>query len=93
MKLPGAGLTLVLLLFSSVAFAGQLRVQLARTTEPAGETRPISRIPGQLRVAYVCFYEGEETSGMNKICYYNCLQSLAAVTLSFTAICPMSINR
>ncbi len=59
----------------------------------ARDTRPRIPVREQLRVAYVCFYSGEETSGMNKICYYNCLQSLAAITLSFTDICPMSINR
>jgi hypothetical protein len=41
----------------------------------------------------VCFYDGETTSGMNKICYYNCLQSLAAITLGFVDICPLSIDR
>jgi len=92
MKPLGAGLILALLCSCPVALAGQMRAQIA-TAEPAGQTGPISPVPRQLRVAYVCFYNGEETSGMNKICYYNCLQSLAAITLSFTAICPMSINR
>ena len=40
-----------------------------------------------------CHALAEETAGMNKICYYNCLGSLAAITLGFADICPMSINR
>ena len=53
----------------------------------------MTRIQGQPQIAIVCFFDSETTSGMNKICYYNCLGSLAAITLGFAEICPMSINR
>jgi hypothetical protein len=40
-----------------------------------------------------CFKTGERTSGMNKICYYDCLGSEAAITIKSTELCPLSINR
>ena len=43
--------------------------------------------------AVTCFSTGEETSGMNKICYYDCLGSSAAITVSSVSLCPLSINR
>ena len=43
--------------------------------------------------AVTCFKTGEETSGMNKICYYDCMGSSAAITVSSVSLCPLSINR
>lgn len=43
--------------------------------------------------AVVCFYESEQTSGLNKICYYDCLGSRAAITISATQICPLTIRQ
>ncbi len=40
-----------------------------------------------------CFLTGEQTAGMNKICYYNCLGSPAAITIGAVELCPLSINR
>ena len=34
------------------------------------------------QLAAICFKTGEKTSGMNKICYYDCLGSEAAITIS-----------
>ena len=39
-----------------------------------------------------CFKSGEQTSGMNKICYYNCLGSTKAITISSTSLCPLTIT-
>lgn len=44
------------------------------------------------RVAAVCFSKGEQISGMNKICYYDCLGSLAAITIPSYKLCPLTIN-
>lgn len=44
-------------------------------------------------VAATCFKTGEQVSGMNKICYYNCLGSEAAITVGAASLCPLSINR
>ena len=42
--------------------------------------------------SYACFYSGEQVSGMNKICYYDCVDGTKAITISSVALCPMSIN-
>ena len=49
--------------------------------------------PTTVAVSVTCFKTGEETSGMNKICYYDCLGSSAAITISSVALCPLTIDR
>jgi hypothetical protein len=83
---------LALLLSIDGAVAGSSGVQLA-TAEAASQSRPMTPIQRQPQIAMVCFYDSQTTSGMNKICYYNCVGSLAAITLGFAEICPMSIDR
>ena len=39
-----------------------------------------------------CFKSGEQLSGMNKICYYDCLGSQVAINIGSTEICPLTIN-
>ena len=48
---------------------------------------------GIIKVATTCFKTGERSSGMNKICYYNCLGSEAAITISSTSLCPLTIKQ
>ena len=43
--------------------------------------------------AVKCFLIGHRTSGMYKICYYNCLGSTVAITIKSTQLCPLSIDR
>ena len=45
------------------------------------------------KIAVLCFKTGEQVSGLNKICYYNCLGSQAAITIKAFQLCPLSINR
>lgn len=40
----------------------------------------------------MCFKTNEEIHGLNRICYYNCLGSMAASTVSITSLCPISMN-
>lgn len=47
----------------------------------------------EYKVAVLCFKTGERTSGMNKICYYDCLGSASAITISSVSLCPLSINQ
>ena len=47
----------------------------------------------EVEIAVVCFKTGEKTSGMNKICFYDCLGSAAAITIGATQLCPLTINR
>jgi hypothetical protein len=48
--------------------------------------------PQQRYAALTCFKTGEKLSGMNKICFYNCLGSEAAITISAVKLCPLSIQ-
>ena len=43
-------------------------------------------------VAGTAFLSGEQTSGMNKICYYDHLGSTVAITISSVELCPLSIQ-
>lgn len=42
--------------------------------------------------ASACFLSGEQVSGMNKICYYNCVGGTRAITISAVSLCPLSLN-
>lgn len=57
-----------------------------------GDGAPMSKAPG-IQTAMVCFKTGERQSGLNKICYYDCLGSAAAITISAVELCPLSINQ
>jgi hypothetical protein len=57
------------------------------------ETPKLSLPPVEQKMAVMCFKTGEQTSGMNKICYYNCLGSEAAITIGAVQLCPLSIDR
>lgn len=68
-------------------------VVLALMASNAGPPQ-ISREPANgVRIAAVCFKSGEQVSGMNKICYYDCLGSQTAITISAVSLCPLTINR
>lgn len=43
--------------------------------------------------ASACFLSGEETDGMNKICYYQCASGRKAITVRAMKMCPMSISQ
>ncbi len=58
---------------------------------PQGSAERANGKPWQMAAA--CFLSGEQTSGMNKICYYDCMGSTVAITIGATALCPLSINR
>ena len=38
------------------------------------------------------FLKGEKISGMNKICYYDCLGGEVAITIKSTELCPLTID-
>jgi hypothetical protein len=73
-----------LLLTTAIALAG-LGVGAPPPKQPPAD-KP-------MRLALMCMKTGEETSGMNKICYYDCGGSRAAITVSITDLCPPSIDR
>ncbi len=53
----------------------------------------ITKVRPAVRQGATCFKKGEVRSGMNKICYYDCMGSEAAITISSVALCPLSIKR
>ena len=40
-----------------------------------------------------CYNTGERISGSNKLCYYDCAGSQAAITVQSHQLCPLTINR
>lgn len=58
--------------------------------------KTLAKVPDhRTRLAATCFKTGEDapSGSMTKICYYSCLGSPAAITISAVAICPLSIDR
>lgn len=41
----------------------------------------------------LCFLKGEQTSGLNKICIYECPTGDAAITVKSWELCPQSIDQ
>ena len=56
---------------------------------PTSGTPPASRHP--IEASATCFLTGERVSGMNKICYYECVAGDVAITVSAVALCPLSL--
>lgn len=72
--------------FGAVLFLGGVSAEAAQLTSMRPEF-------AQLRPHVMCFKKGEETSGFNKICYYDCLGSTAAITISSVELCPLTIQQ
>jgi len=53
---------------------------------------PMSKPADETQIAVLCFKSGERVSGMNKICYYDCLGSTVAINISSVSLCPLTIN-
>lgn len=62
----------------------------ALTLGSSDYSRPVAN--GQ-QVAMLCLKTGEQISGVNRICFYSCAGSPAAITVSVAQMCPMSINQ
>jgi hypothetical protein len=54
---------------------------------------PAPEKPIQVAQNVTCFFKSETTSGMNKMCFYDCLGSAAAITISSVQLCPLTIKR
>ena len=67
-------------------------VQVAALLETLGEYPYVSELVEGQQLAVTCFKTGETISGMNKICYYDCLGSAAAITISAVDLCPLTIE-
>ncbi|MBO9099650.1 MULTISPECIES: hypothetical protein [unclassified Rhizobium] len=67
---------------------------IATVLSTAAITIPTNHAPNMssIQTAAICFKTGEQTSGMKKICYYDCLGSTTAITIGAVELCPLSIN-
>ena len=73
-----------------LVLASLMNPAIAPTTAIDSQTK----IPdSSTKLAVMCFSKGEQTSGMNKICYYDCLGSTVAINVESYQLCPISINR
>lgn len=48
---------------------------------------------GEIKLALTCFKTGEQRSGMNKMCFYNCLGSTTAINVGAAELCPLTIEQ
>lgn len=91
----------ILTIFSFSANAGELLNNVSYTNDKSCissaksscNNSQASSNSEHIEVAVMCFKTGESTSGMNKICYYDCLGSAAAITISSVSLCPLTINQ
>jgi len=78
----------------SVVSAEPVHLSMLSTFEAESKTAEMQSKPtDEIDVAVACFFDYEQTSGMNKICFYDCMGSSAAITISRVSLCPLSINR
>jgi hypothetical protein len=52
-----------------------------------------NKVPDAQPFATTCFSSGEQISGTNKICYYDCLGSQVAINVKSYELCPLTIKR
>ena len=71
---------------------------LTLTLAPAETVSPTSVLEtlnssGPEVAEMTCFLSGEKVSGMNKICFYDCAGSEAAITVKSYELCPLTIKQ
>ena len=63
------------------------------SNQPEENQTKIADDDSSVDVAVTCFKQYEQVSGMNKICFYNCVGSTVAITISSVSLCPLTINQ
>jgi hypothetical protein len=57
----------------------------------------VPRVPGASGTSTdeACYFKSEQSAGMNKICFYDCIGSLSTIArnMSSVSLCPMSVSR
>jgi len=75
----------------ALAISAALALAIA-PVEPTPKIQgPTSQRPVQ-QLAVTCFKTGEQVSGLNKICFYNCVGSGTAITIKSYQLCPLTID-
>lgn len=72
--------------YISAVFAIMIPLTATAAEAPRSDLRPF-------KVALLCFSKGEQVSGMNKICYYDCAGSTVAINVKSFELCPLNLNR
>lgn len=75
-----------------IGFASCAIATTNEDVQDSGSEKLKSHLQGSYDIAAMCFKSGEQSSGMHKICYYNCLGDTVAITISSVSLCPLSIN-
>jgi hypothetical protein len=73
-----------------------LALSLAAAVAPVNRSTPERALVPHTQLArnMTCFKSGEESPpGFTKICYYDCMGSRVAITISSTSLCPLTIQR
>jgi hypothetical protein len=93
---------------STILYAGLAAGTFAAPPPSSGVASTVSSAPGLeinwsvhvapklllvTQMSETCFSKGEKTDGMNKTCFYSCPSGEAAITISATSLCPLSIKR
>lgn len=73
--------TVIVAVLAAAAASATTAPAVAEPFEPIAQAREM------------CFSSGEKTSGLNKICFYNCPSGEASITIGATQLCPLSIKR
>lgn len=84
--------TTFILILSNPAYAGNIP-EINNAKYDLEKIDALMKGIKQANNAVMCFKTGEKISGMNKICYYDCTGSEAAITISSVELCPLSIDR
>jgi hypothetical protein len=84
-KLDGARVAVTL----SLALVLILGIDRGRAAPDMAAT-PLKRLK---LAAITCRFLSDRTSGINRICFYDCLGSEAAITIPLTSVCPLSISQ
>lgn len=87
---------------SQYAGAAQARVQADQAFEntlralnnQSGSTQyaPSGGQSGTYQNAPTCFFKSEYTSGLNKVCFYDCVGSTKSMNVSAASLCPIQAS-
>ena len=66
--------------------------EITISTNGSGEWVPVFRLTETATAAITCTYTGQQEAETNKICYYDCAGSPAAITVKSHEVCPVTIQ-
>ena len=93
MKKSMIALAVMTLAYGFPVAAGTESMSKIMEDKPSTADRLESFIYGEeFQVAGTCFSSGEQISGMNKICFYDCASGGKAITIKAHKLCPLSIR-